>query len=247
MIRMTSHFYNTLAEELFKIVSSHNLPEEKIIIKARILSPEEAIGTPTRKEFPLVKGVERLIEANFKGAIGHAFTDAPSNYEGTLKEVSQIPLTDNRNRAIFIATLNAVMRHLGLLTGTIHCKNDEPELCAEQLVNELKKQYRNPKVALVGFQPAFVDHLKDHFKIRVTDCNPNNIGKEKYGVLVEDGYSKNKEVVEWSDIALVTGSTVVNGTIEEFLPYKEKIIFYGVTIAGVAEIMNLKRFCVYSK
>ncbi|MEA1863861.1 MAG: hypothetical protein U9N46_01470 [Euryarchaeota archaeon] len=44
--------------------------------------------------------------------------------------------------------------------------------------------------------------------------------------------------------ALVAGTTVVNGTLE---PIREvagaKAVFYGISIAGVAELLGLERFC----
>ncbi|RLG29411.1 hypothetical protein DRO03_07330 [Methanosarcinales archaeon] len=44
--------------------------------------------------------------------------------------------------------------------------------------------------------------------------------------------------------ALVTGTTVVNGTLEPILEItQEKAVFYGISIAGVAELLGLERFC----
>ncbi|KAF5414987.1 MAG: hypothetical protein C5S48_07290 [Candidatus Methanogaster sp.] len=44
--------------------------------------------------------------------------------------------------------------------------------------------------------------------------------------------------------ALVTGTTVVNGTLESILEVAgAKAVFYGIGIAGVAELLGLERFC----
>ncbi len=44
--------------------------------------------------------------------------------------------------------------------------------------------------------------------------------------------------------ALVTGTTVVNGTLELILEVAgAKAVFYGISIAGVAELLGLERFC----
>ena len=44
--------------------------------------------------------------------------------------------------------------------------------------------------------------------------------------------------------ALVTGTTVVNGTIEPILEVaRGRAVFYGISIAGVAEVLGLERFC----
>lgn len=54
-----------------------------------------------------------------------------------------------------------------------------------------------------------------------------------------------------SDIILCTGSTVANGTINEILElakkYNKRIIFYGTTIAGVANLFGIERFCELGK
>ena len=53
-----------------------------------------------------------------------------------------------------------------------------------------------------------------------------------------------EEVLEWCDLALVMGTTVVNGTLEAILEVAgAKAVFYGISIAGVAELLGLERFC----
>ena len=43
---------------------------------------------------------------------------------------------------------------------------------------------------------------------------------------------------------LVTGTTVVNGTLEAILKVAgAKAVFYGISIAGVAWLLGLERFC----
>lgn len=66
-----------------------------------------------------------MLEADFKGAKGQAFTSTPSTFEGSLKDIS-LDLHDNsHDRSLFIASLNAVMKYLGKTDRTIHCKNNE--------------------------------------------------------------------------------------------------------------------------
>lgn len=57
--------------------------------------------------------------------------------------------------------------------------------------------------------------------------------------------SDSKDAVNWSDVLLVTGTTLVNNTIN-FYPI-EKALFYGTTIAGAAYLMGFKRFCSESR
>jgi uncharacterized protein (DUF4213/DUF364 family) len=100
---------------------------------------------------------------------------------------------------------------------------------------------------MVGYQPAMVDHLHREFTIRVLDLNPGNIGKIKNGVLIEDGEKSRDDVTQWADLLLVTGSTVVNGTIEDYSGLEKPVLFYGNTIAGTAVLMGLERVCFCGK
>lgn len=71
--------------------------------------------------------------------------------------------------------------------------------------------------------------------------NQSNIDTEKFGVIIR---SPDWTVghLEWYDIALVTSTTVVNETIDQFMIDKP-VIFYGITIAGVSKLLRLNHFC----
>lgn len=242
-----SPLYKQLKDYLETQVRNHNLLEEMVLIRGKVLSTEEAIGKPYRQDFPLLKGKEKLIQAEFKGALGQAFTDSPDGFSGTLKEFLDRPLENNFQRAAFIAVLNAVMRYLGLVEGTVHCKDAEPQICGEKLVEYIRENYTEPKIAIIGLQPALLEHCNKEFNVRVVDLDPDNIGKRKCGVLVEDAEEKTQELLYWCDLLLVTGSTAANGTIINFLNLNKPTIFYGTTVAGAAKILDLKRFCECSK
>jgi len=76
----------------------------------------------------------------------------------------------------------------------------------------------------------------------VIDLAEDNIGTVKYGVTIEDGRKDITELLNWCHLILATGSTVVNGSIANFLIGKP-VIFYGTTIAGPAALLGLRRFC----
>jgi uncharacterized protein (DUF4213/DUF364 family) len=81
-------------------------------------------------------------------------------------------------------------------------------------------------------------------ELRILDMDPENIGKEKFGAVVLDGSKDAEEVLRWCDLALVTGTTAVNGTLEAILRVAGvKAVFYGISIAGVAQMLGLERFC----
>lgn len=238
----------TLLEEarikLKNLVSENckNPAETSIIVSARNLTPLEAIGTPNRNDYPLLNGKEVMMEASFDGSLGQAFTDQPGNFEGTLEEVLNIPFNSNFNRAVFISTLNAFMRSINLLTDTIHCKDTEPQTCADNLPSFLHKHYGNPKIAFIGLQPGLIQALVDaKFELRASDLNPDNIGQIRCGTKIYDA-KYNAENVAWADIVLATGSVLVNDSHLE-LQQNKPIIYFGVTVAGMAKLFNLNRYC----
>jgi len=235
--------HDIIREKFIKLIKEHGLEGEEVIVKAEALSPEQAIGNPEDKDYPLVKGEERLMQAEFRGSRGHAFTDRYGNFSGRLADIAAMDLNNNFRRAIFISSLNAVMNHLGLANKTVHCKDKQPRECAAELASYIKENYGQPRIAIVGFQPRMVEALAGQFEIRVTDMDEANIGQEKFGVKIDDP-NRTKENLEWCDIALVTGTTIVNDTIDQFLTAKP-VIFYGVTIAGAAELQGLNRFCPF--
>lgn len=106
------------------IVNLGDIFDEKVKITSRILSPAEAIGDPGSGEFTLTKGDERLIEAKFREAIGQALTDHPSNFTGSIEEVLSLDLSSQKNKALFIASLNTILAHFELVNSTVHCKDD---------------------------------------------------------------------------------------------------------------------------
>lgn len=240
-------FYNNLIDRFMKIVKDNNLLDERIRVEGTTLSPIGAIGNTEKKDFPIIKGKEKLIEVTFKGVKGQSFTDMPSIFIGTLKEIIELPLDNNFNRAIYIATLNAVCRYLKLTDNTIHCKNNGPEKCSEELVSYLESRFGKPKVALIGYQPSMLDKLRKNFKVRVVDLDENNIGTVKYDTLVEDGDKDTKDLIEWCDVIIATGSTIANNTITSLLIDDKPTIFFGTTLAGAAVIMGLERFCPCSE
>jgi hypothetical protein len=234
--------YERLREQFATIAAENALQEQAVaVVSARTLKPVESIGNPEREDFPLVKGREIMVEADFKGAKGQAFTDMPGDFQGTVSQILKLDLGDNFERAVFIASFNAVLRHLQCLEGTIHCKDQEPEECAQCLVDYVREQYGSPKIAFIGLQPAMVDHLARHFEMRVTDMDPDNQGQTKYGVPIEP-VDHTQEVIEWGDVVFATGSTVVNNTYRSLLQDRP-LVFYGVTVSGVAYLTDCPQYC----
>jgi hypothetical protein len=238
---MAGDIYEQIKEAFARVCREQNLMDQHVQVKARTLTVEEAIGNPEADDFPLQQGRERLMQADFMGSSGQAFTDRFGNFEGSLRDIIDSPLSNNFRRAVFVATLNAVLRHLGRTDRTLHCRNQEPAECAAELARYIENEYGRVKVVQIGFQPAMVEAVSRNLPYRILDLDPENIGTEKRGVRIE-GPEATAEAVAWADLLLVTGTTIVNGTVGQFLGDKP-VLFYGTTIAGAASLMGWKRFC----
>lgn len=239
-----TELYSTLKKEFLSLLQKKDLNQENIMITTKSLTAEEAIGITTRKDYPILTGKEILLQAKYHSSFGQAFTDSPTDYQGTLEEIANLDIIhDSHARSIFIAALNAVKNELHFTENVIHCKNEGPELCAHHILSYLKNNYENPHILLVGFQPAMMEILANHFSLRVLDLNPINIGSVKNGIAIEHGITDKDAAIEWSDLILCTGSTICNGSIIHYLDLNKDILFFGTTISGSADILNIKRLC----
>jgi hypothetical protein len=228
-------------EKILNIIEGKDLLNENLSVTARTLTPIEAIGKPERDDYPILKGKEVMIEADFLGSKGQAFTDHPGNYNGSLKDVLELDFENVFNRAIFVASLNAVLKHLDLVRDTVHCKDLVPKICAQNLVLNVKERFGNPKIGFIGLQPGMVEELSKAYELRVVDLDKDNIGRVFNKTVIED-VKNTKDVLEWCDIILATGSTVVNSSYSNFLVGKP-LILYGVTISGLAYLFDLDFYC----
>ena len=236
--------FNVLKRRFGEILDEHDIRAESVNIRAKTLSPQEAIGDTVKKDYPILNGKEVMLEATYKGCRGQAFTAAPSDFSGTLEDVLRLDLDgDAHSTGLFIATLNAVTRYIGISDRTVHCRDDGPEKCAEKAVEYIRDMYGDVKIALVGYQPSLLEKLSQNFSLRVLDLNPENIGEIRYGVRVEDGNRDMDDVTDWAELILCTGSTVCNGTICAYLELDKEVLYFGTTLAGASAILGCKRMC----
>jgi len=241
----------TMLKDRFQdIISRDSLADEAVQVTIGTLTAEQAIGTPERRDFPLLEGVEVMIEATVRGARGQAFTDHPHEFAGTIRDIIGLDLTSSDNRAVFVAALNAIMAFLGRVTTTRHCRNGGPERCADEMAQHLYLKYPGATVGLIGLQPAILDHLVRTFgeaKVRCTDLNAANYGRQKYGATIMDGRTETRRLISEADIVLATSSTLVNGTydtIRAIMNNRDKaFILFGVTGAGASHLLGVERLC----
>ncbi len=217
-------------------------------VEVQALPPETAIGFTDERDYPIWKGKEGIIEARMLDGVGQAFSAAPADFAGELGDVLALDLagTDQsalQNRGVFAASVNALCSHLRIAEKTVHCRNEGPKECADELLSVIGiGSPDDSRITLIGYQPRMLEALSSVYQLRVVDLDPDNIGKRVAGVTVESEKCTD-EALEWCNIALVTGSTLVNGSIDRFLGLKCHTVFYGITIAGAAALLHLNRFC----
>ncbi|MDK2848354.1 MAG: hypothetical protein PWP34_1707 [Desulfuromonadales bacterium] len=238
--------------KLSNLCDEHQL-DRNSSVTVRVLTPDEAIGAKADKDFVIKKGKERVIEACWNGYHGQAFTDRPGDWQDSLNALLALDLDRIEQRAIFTAGLNAVLLGLGLTEKTIHCKDDEPVKCGEEFTTELYQRFGVRRFGMIGLQPAILNAMVEGFgavRMRVVDLNEDNIGQKRCDVKVWDGEKDLEKLIEWCEIGVATGSTVVNGSInelrEKFVAAGKPLVFFGNTISGVASLMKLERICPFA-
>ena len=217
---------NKFIKEMRKLISKHALGNEMVSVFARPLTPEEAIGSPAHDDYPLLKGKERIMQAVFQNVKGHAYSDHTGNFSGSLSQVFNLPMDSNFHRALFVATANAVLRKIGVIKKSCHCKDDDPVTCATYLKDTLST-FSPKRIGMIGHQPRLLEEVFRNFEVRICDRDPEKIDTIKSGVKVEDSGAY-KEIVKWADLILATGTTLVNDTIDNFTGY--------VAAAGILEL-----------
>ncbi len=202
----------------------------------------------------LAPGGDRLIEATVDGSHGEAWVDPASaacGWQGTLGDVFSMPLKAASKRAVVVATMNALASRLGLTGHNFRCRHGTPLTCGRELVRQLKGRFEDlAHVLVVGCQPGVVEALVEDLGakgVRVLEHSASHVGKVLHGVRVENGNADITADVRWCDVMLVTGASVVNGTLDDLLRHSHNhskpLVFYGNTIAAVAAVADLERIC----
>jgi len=237
-----------------RIIDSEKWHNMTFTVTAKTLTAEEAIGNPERRDFPIVEGKETVIEATIMEAKAHVFTDTPVTYSGGLDDILNRSLDNNGSRALYVGALNAALKYLGIISTTLHCRDEEPEQCARDLASYIQTTYGTITTGLIGLNPAIADGLIAHFgpdRVRITDLNLQNVGKSRNGVTIWDGRDRTDDLVRESDLVVLTGTTIVNGTFDLIWSlikhYSKKHLIFGVTAGGFCHLEGFARFCPYGR
>lgn len=248
-------FYLKLKNRFLQTITDSALLKDSVRVSTRILdnnSPSCETAYPDRN---LVYHRKILLEADFKGFKGQAVTDSPCRLETKLGKIMALPLENNAERALFVATLNSAMRFLFPEIKTVHCCNDKPELCTKRIINHFAGALSDKKIGLIGRQPtmlnALVDSLGEAQVCCIEDNDDNRDDTAESGTTIRQGpQAEILRLFATTDLVLTTGSAVVNGTLPELLTlggqYQVPVYFYGASIAGTAKLMDLQRFCFFA-
>ena len=236
------------ADLLDKMISSDSSTGTSRVIYTRVVPPKW-FKLPSG-EYAIARGKEYMMECKLSNVKAQVFTSKPFIGSMSIGEVLDLDLNSIVNRSIFYCALNAVLRYLGLIKGTIHCRGEEPVKCAGMISKEIWNKHGDKPLLIIGYQPAIVREVVDRFsKVFVTDMDPVNIGKRINNVVVMDS-SIELDLIDQVEIVLITGSSVINSTfwsIYDRIMEKKRIIYlYGVSGAGVSYLLDIPRLCYYS-
>ena len=237
--------FDLILEKFLAVPGMRERIKERIEVKAKSLTAEEAIGVTERKDYPILTGTDVMIEATYQGAKGQAFTNAPVDFSGTLGDILKLDyLNDPQAAGLLVASINAVLGSMGICDRMIHCRNQGPKRCGMEIGNYVQRHYADKKILVVGYQPSIIENLTSRgLEVRALDLDPRNVGFERCGITIEDGVKDMEDAKQWADVILCTGSTVCNGTIVDYLNTGKQTYFFGTSLAGVAALLDLPRLC----
>lgn len=235
----TGKINQKLQIEIQALAEERGWLDDELNVECTALSTEEAIGSPTEQDYPIQRGKETMLQVAFRGHYGQAFSrEVITRRSYALNKVLALPLEADWQRAVLIASANAIFAAAGRVDRTIHCKNQEPAECA----GFLDEITRNEKVALFGHQPRFLEKLTELGEVRCVDIDPDLIGTRPCGVTIEPA-ENTQDVIDWGDRLLVTGSATVNDTFGIFLDTGKPLHVFGTTGAAMSSVLNLQRYC----
>ncbi len=209
-------------------------------------------------DYALIRGPEIMLECRFLDSIGQVFTVAPKSYSGRLADVLSLDLDNVFNRGLFYAVASAVLKHLGLVERTMHCRGCKPRECGKLLTRMLMERYGlSAKILHIGYQPGHVEELWCVYRdnLLVTDLSKDIVWRVKNNRLVYDGLDNNV-YIGFVDVVVATASSIVNNTfwniLENTYIRSREIIVYGVTSVPLLKLLENKLpykiefFCPYS-
>ena len=237
-----NEMYDQIRSAFEKLKGSEELMNEKVIIRAdelpeRQLMPEDYVPFKGKR-------AEYRLKAEFLGSAGEAYTEAPENFDGTLREALALKPTDRGMDARFLAALNAAMSHMGYCCGAWEDSLKAHEAYAEELYRYVTENYGKSRIVLVGYDGYIVKKFSESgMDFWTLDRDPDNISQKRFDQLVVNSARLNREsCFKWAKLMLVTSSALCNGTISQFIDKGPEILLYGITGAGASKFIDIPYF-----
>lgn len=206
------------------------------------LRPEEdPLSTVARPEY--------CVTAEIRGAKGEAYTENPSAFQGTLKQALEIPPSEKGISAVAVSAINAAMNFLNLSPGTFPEDAQHHISYADSLCRYITEHYGKEKIVLIGYDGYLVKRfMEEGLEFWTLDRDPDHIAQSRFDHVVVNSAKRNRESsFVWGKVLIVTGSTLCNGTIVQYLDSGKELLFYGITCAGIATLLKLPWFSTGEK
>ena len=237
--------YDQIISRFHELEGVSDLLNEKVSVSVsaepeKTLRPEnDPPSTVARPEYCVT-----AVLSGPKEGRGEAYTETPVPFEGTLKEALAIPPTEEGISAVTISAINAAMNALGLTPGEFPEEAQFQASYADALCRFAMEKYGKEHLVLVGYDGYIVKRLMDEGLVFWTlDMNPDHIAQDRFDHVIVNGAKRNRESsFAWGNLFIVTGSSLCNGTIVHYLNSGKELLFYGITCAGAATLLDLPWF-----
>ena len=234
--------YQQILSGFYALEGAKELLDETV----SVTGAKEPEKTPRPENDPpsTVARPEYCVTATLRGVRGEAYTETPEDFRGTLEEALHIPPSEKGISAVTIAALNAAMSCLGLAPGVFPEEEEAHFRYAEKLYRYVIENHGPDNIVLVGYDGYLVKRFVDEgLIIWIMDRDPDHIAQDRFHHVVVNNAKRNRESsFVWGKYFIVTGSTLCNGTILHYLNSGKELLFYGITCAGAAKLLNLPWF-----
>ena len=237
-----SELYEMIKERFLAVPGVNELLDLPVKVTAdtdpeKTLLPEGAVPSAAKRG-------EYRVCASLSGTTGEAYTETPWSFEGTLCEALQIPVTDKGINAISIACINAALSRLGLIEGTFSETIAAHESYADSLCRYVVENYGKKNIILVGYDGYIVKRFMDEgIDFWTMDRDPDNIAQDRFNHVIVNSAKYNREsCFAWGKLFIITGSTLCNGTVVQYLDKGKNLLFYGVTGRGASHLLGWKNY-----
>ena len=234
--------YQQIITAFYGLDGTKDLLKETVSVSGS-KEPERTLR-PENEPASSVARPEYCVTATLCGVKGEAYTEEPEDFCGTLKEALEIAPTEKGISAVTIASINAAMNFLGLAPGTFP-EGEEARFCyADALCRYVTEHHGKNNIILVGYDGYLVKRFMDEgLEFWTMDMDPANITQNRFHHVVVNNAKRNRESsFVWGKYFVVTGSSLCNGTILHYLNSGKELLFYGISCAGVAKLLDLPWF-----